>query len=792
MIQLLGIRPYVDEKGRTQRSDKFYEKNWTAPSVRELFADLPKYVAQIPENERWNMYYTALNCGPGKRVFASQDVIPFDIDDIAIPEAPDDLAPQLKKYVDIFCSTLGLDPQKIAAIFSGNGLQFLIHLESKLVDIKFFDIHRDHYKHLCSKLEKALRDAGLAGKLDPSVFSAARLLRLPLTTNRKPGKPERQAFAISWNLEPVPFDLVALSGIPALAPEDSLDSETLKQYADPDVEAIFKDCEFLKWCESNPQEPDEPHLYAALSIIGRLPDAEQHALRVFSGRFGKRQHGGCQEDLLAKMEQASTKSGPRTCANIDSIWGGCKTCVQFQKCKSPISITGETHIPTEKTGFYAVFSTKTGEVKKPAYEDLRRFFKRSTNYKNLGASNICYVWNGTHYEEYEIAYLNKYAQDHFDPKPDSFMVQEFTRLIQRTELVKPDWFQTTTRRKINFRNGVLDIDTMEFSPVHSPELGFRSVLPYDYNPHAACPAFDKFLEDITQNDPALQAILMEYLGYALSNDECWAEQCLVMEGEGSNGKSTFIDIVRAIAGDGNFTSISIEDLSNDYKVQTLDGKLFNIFEEVPTKNLVDSHKFKNFVTGGMVQVRQIYKKPYEMRCRAKIMFSCNALPHTKDHSDAYFRRLLIVPFRATFTDGNKDPFMRGKLLQELSGIFNKVILGYQRLWKQKKFTASDLVKERKESYRRQIDDAYNWILDNVEVKPLEGEIKETPFHTLYAAYCGDMERDNLGIESAKAFAKKLERQAPDYRVRRYVKKVSGKATVVIKNIFLNSTAAEEF
>ena len=71
-----------------------------------------------------------------------------------------------------------------------------------------FDEQRVFYKAMCDRINIELSKHMLPGKADTSVWSAARLLRLPMTENRKKGKEPKQAYFIQRNLEPQDFDLL--------------------------------------------------------------------------------------------------------------------------------------------------------------------------------------------------------------------------------------------------------------------------------------------------------------------------------------------------------------------------------------------------------------------------------------------------------------------------------------------------------------------------------------------------------------------------------------------------------
>lgn len=464
---------------------------------------------------------------------------------------------------------------------------------------------------------------------------------------------------------------------------------------------------------------------------------------------------------------------------------------QFDKHKV---VGPEQVIKTERSGFHLAELGRGGAIKlKPQYEDLRKFFERFHTYKMLGGSKICYVWDGKKYEDFPEIYLDNFAQRHFSPVADNQMCYEFRGLVLRTNLETPDWFQRTTERKINFQNGVLDIDTLEFSE-HTPERGFRYVLNYEFDEKANCPTFDKFLNEVTQSDGGLQSALVEFMGYALSNDSCWAQKALILEGEGRNGKSTFINVLRSLAGKDNYTALTLGDLGREANRQMLDGKLFNIAEETPNKTVSDSSIFKNLVTGGETQVRQLYKSPYTMRNRAKMIFACNELPQTADTTSAFFRRFLIVPFKEKFSHekGNRDPFMEEKLLKELPGIFNKAMEGYKRLVKNRQFEKSSTAKDALDEYQRSSDPVITWVEEAITTHEIGNGMdnKYNLVSDIYQEYARQMETNGFEPLNNVHFSRKLSKLIPDYNERMHWKEINGRRHRALKATTLYGAAKQ--
>jgi putative DNA primase/helicase len=394
------------------------------------------------------------------------------------------------------------------------------------------------------------------------------------------------------------------------------------------------------------------------------------------------------------------------------------------------------------------------------------------------------VWRKTHYEYIENVFIEGFAQEHFNPVANTNKVREFRELICRTHLTPVDWFESTTRKKMNFINGVLDLSTWDFLE-HSEEVGFRYVLPYEYNPYSKAPVFEKMLKKITGGSEELQNVLLEMMGYCLSNDTCWAQKAFVLVGEGANGKSTLMNTVKLLSGGNNYACLTMEDLKkSEYNRQMLDNKLFNFSEETPSKALVEHSLFKTLVTGGEIQVRSPYKEPYSIKNNAKLVFSCNELPKALDTTYGFYRRLIILPFdqRITKKDPDYDPYIERKLAGELPGIFNLAIEGYKRLLRQGGFSESKQIEATLAEYENETDSVKGWVKDNVKVHPINGS--DTPRSSLkdmYLRYKTEVEYSGEMPITRKKFTKKLRNVIPEFVGRYSIQKDANNRPVRILN-----------
>ncbi len=177
------------------------------------------------------------------------------------------------------------------------------------------------------------------------------------------------------------------------------------------------------------------------------------------------------------------------------------------------------------------------------------------------------------------------------------------------------------------------------------------------------------------------------------------EKVLLLYGTGANGKSVFFDVMMALLGGGaNVSNASLESITKDkdYTRAMLANKLVNYASEISTK--LDPSTFKTLSSGEPISARMIYGPPFTTNY-AKMIFNCNELPKETEQNHGFYRRFLIVPFDVTIPDREQDKELAQRIISsELSGVFNWVLDGLDRLLKNKQFTESSVVRQKVEDY----------------------------------------------------------------------------------------------
>lgn len=243
----------------------------------------------------------------------------------------------------------------------------------------------------------------------------------------------------------------------------------------------------------------------------------------------------------------------------------------------------------------------------------------------------------------------------------------------------------------NFINGTLELDTGNFRD-HNPNDYCSIQVTYPYNPDAGYESWARFVDDITAGDPKSAEILQFIAGYGLFND-CSHEKGFVLSGNGSNGKSKYLEILRLL-----FSSVSGNTvthmpprafLDKFQRIQLRDA-IFNIAGEIRS-DLRDVEEYMKSIISGEPQTACYKSKDYiTFIPRTKLVFATNSQLSSEDTSDGLTRRLVLLHFPVTFCDNPdpNDPYQRRKdiniissLTEELNsgGIFNWVYAGYKLL-----------------------------------------------------------------------------------------------------------------
>lgn len=336
--------------------------------------------------------------------------------------------------------------------------------------------------------------------------------------------------------------------------------------------------------------------------------------------------------------------------------------------------------------------------------------------------DFIYLFNGTYWDELDKnsfqKFLGEAAEKMGVPKFSAqyylFRDSLYKQFLGTAYLPTPETDKDTVL--INLQNGTFEINEKgtQLRPFNSSDF-ITYQLPFEYETEAKAPLFQNYLDEVLP-DKERQKVLAEYLGFVFikhGSNRLKEEKALILYGTGANGKSVFFEIVSAVLGTENTSNYSLQSLTNEngYFRAKLANKLVNYGSEINGK--LESSLFKQLVSGEPVEARLPYGQPFILKQYAKLIFNSNELPKDVEHTNAYFRRFLIIPFDVTIPPEKQDKTLHVKIIEkELSGVFNWVLDGLNRLLEQKRFTHCEAIKHAVEQYKIESDSVKMFINEN--------------------------------------------------------------------------------
>jgi putative DNA primase/helicase len=306
---------------------------------------------------------------------------------------------------------------------------------------------------------------------------------------------------------------------------------------------------------------------------------------------------------------------------------------------------------------------------------------------------------------------------------------------------------------LNVRNGTLDLRTGTLRAHRRDDL-ITKVAPVAYDPDAACPVWQAFLARIMRGNEVVISFLQRVIGYALTGSI--AEQCFfLLYGTGANGKSTFLETVRALLGayahQTDFTTFlvrSSDTVRND--LARLRGSRFVSAVEVESGRRLDEALVKQVTGGDPIVARFLYREFFQYVPQFKIFLAANHKPVIRGTDDGIWRRIRLIPFTETIPPQEQDKDLLAKLRAELPGILKWALAGCLA-WQREGLGAPEEIDHATETYRDEMDPVGAFLEDCCDLDPTA----KTSTHCLYTAFTAWCQDSGESVMHLKRFAMRL-------------------------------------
>lgn len=298
---------------------------------------------------------------------------------------------------------------------------------------------------------------------------------------------------------------------------------------------------------------------------------------------------------------------------------------------------------------------------------------------------------------------------------------------------------------IGFRNGVLDVDTMELLSF-SPEFRIPNVIPHDWNPKAQSNVLDGMLRRVACNDPFIESNLCEFLGLSMYRSAKYAYAAILLGQKletASNGKSTYIDMIRNVLGEENYSSLSLHSLGERFNQDFMAGKLANLGDDISSEFTKGAslEVFKKAVSGSEITTDVKNSRGYSFKPYCTMVFSANEFPKLENLDDGTLRRLFPIRFNAHFSDTDEDfdPDIGEKLRSEecCEAAIVRGVWGLKRVIEQRRPTDNAESKRMVEDIKVDNSSILQWVEDEFVSREWLWQRETRDAYMRYSKWCDE-------------------------------------------------------
>jgi putative DNA primase/helicase len=289
----------------------------------------------------------------------------------------------------------------------------------------------------------------------------------------------------------------------------------------------------------------------------------------------------------------------------------------------------------------------------------------------------------------------------------------------------------------NCKNGVVDLRNGTIQE-HCRENMITQLAPFPYGADTEAGIWVKFLQDILP-DKDVRLFVWKAVGYSATGNI--DEQVLLFcHGEGSNGKSTFLETIAYTFGDyaqaaaPGLLLVSYHE-EHSTGVADLHGARFVTSIETGENRRLDETQVKALTGGDTITARHMRKDFFRFNPTHKLWLASNHKPIIRGTDHAIWRRIRLIPFTTKIPDERIDSELPAKLKEEAPGILAWIVRGAQ-LWHHDRLKPPAAVIQAVEEYRNAEDLVGNWLEDEVDIVP-KGVTTAKDLYTSFRGWCED-------------------------------------------------------
>ena len=219
-------------------------------------------------------------------------------------------------------------------------------------------------------------------------------------------------------------------------------------------------------------------------------------------------------------------------------------------------------------------------------------------------------------------------------------------------------------------NGLFNLRTKELRPF-SPDVVLRSKASVAFREDVTtCPvidgwSIDEWIRELANNDPQVEQLFWEIIAALFRPEHPFQKAALLYSPTGSNGKGTFLELLRHLVGVDRVATLSISDFGEQFLPEALCSAFAVLSDENEVGDFLrKAGAFKAWVTHDWIRINVKYGPARSVKGRGLCVFCVNELPSSKDKSESLYRRFVAIPFLKRYVGADENKAIKNDYVKQ--------------------------------------------------------------------------------------------------------------------------------
>lgn len=234
-------------------------------------------------------------------------------------------------------------------------------------------------------------------------------------------------------------------------------------------------------------------------------------------------------------------------------------------------------------------------------------------------------------------------------------------VVKRVRYLAPLLKESEDSDVVALENGLFDLRSKELRDF-SPDVVLTSKASVAFNEDATtCPVMDdgwnvdEWIRELANNDPEVEKLFWQIIAALFRPSHSFDKAVLLYSPTGSNGKGTFLELLRNLVGVERVATLSISDFDGEYLPEELRSAFCVLSDENEVGYYIkEAGKLKAWITHDWTRFNVKYGPMTSIKGRGLCVFCSNELPSSKDKSESLYRRLILIPFPKRYVGADEN------------------------------------------------------------------------------------------------------------------------------------------